>query len=112
MAPAWLGGAPERAVEAIVLRAAAEGWRVGASCPVREWRDGWAGYAELGAVAWAAIDDLDRRIDSDTWTAMEKALRNDALDTRSAHPALEATSALVRKLIEQTGGNHVRGRRS
>ena len=105
--PAWLGATPERAVEAIVLRTAGEGWRVGASCPVREWRDGWAGYAELGAVAWAAIDDLDRRTDSDTWTAMGRALRNDALDTRSAHPALEATSALVRKLLEQTGRNHV-----
>ena len=32
--PAWLVAAPERAVEAIVLRAAGEGWRVGPSCPV------------------------------------------------------------------------------
>lgn len=106
-APAWLGATPERAVEAIVLRTAGEGWRVGASCPVREWRDGWAGYAELGAVAWAAIDDPDRRTDSDTWAAMERALRNDALEARSAHPALEATSVLVRKMLEQTGRNHV-----
>ena len=105
--PRWLGATPERAVEAIVLRTAGEGWRVGASCPVREWRDGWAGYAELGAVAWAALDDLGRRTDSNTWTTIEQALRNDALDTRSAHPALEATSALVRKLLEQTGRNHV-----
>ena len=105
--PTWLGATPERAVEALVLRAAGEGWRVGASCPVREWRDGWAGYAELGAVAWAALDDLDRRTDSNTWTAIEQALRNDALVVRSAHPALEATSALVRKLLEQTGRNHV-----
>ena len=106
-APAWLDATPERAVETIVLRTAGEGWRVGASCPVRAWRDGWAGYAELGAVAWAAIDDLDRRTDSDTWTALERALRKDALEVRSAHPALEATSALVRKLLEQTGRNHV-----
>ena len=106
-APAWLGATPERAVEAIVLRAAGEGWRVGASCPVREWRDGWVGYAELGAVAWAAIDDLDRRIDSDTWSVMEQALRENRLVVRSAHPALEATSALVRKMLEQTGRNHV-----
>ena len=105
--PAWLDATPERAVEAVVLRTAGEGWRVGASCPVREWRDGWAGYAEMGAVAWAAIDDLDRRIDSDTWMTMERALRNDALATRSAHPALVATSALARKLLEQTGRNHV-----
>ena len=105
--PTWLGATPERAVEALVLRTAGEGWRVGASCPVPEWRDGWAGYAELGAVAWAAIDDLDRRTDSNTWTGIEQALRNDALDARSAHPALEATSALVRKLLEQTGRNHV-----
>ena len=106
-APTWLGATPERAVEAIVVRTAGEGWRVGASCPVPEWRDSWAGYAELGAVAWAAIDDLDRRTDSDSWTALERALRNDALVVRSAHPALEATSALVRKMLGQTGRNHV-----
>ena len=35
-APAWLGAAPERAAEAIVLRAAGEGWRFGASCPVAQ----------------------------------------------------------------------------
>ena len=106
-APAWLGAAAERAVEAIVLRTAAEGWRVGASGPTPEWRDGWAGYAELGAVAWAAIDDLDRRIDSDTWSAMEAALRQGALTGQSAHPALKATSALVRKMLVQTGRSHV-----
>ena len=105
--PAWLGATPERAVEAIVVRTAGEGWRVGASCAVPQWRDGWAGYAELGAVAWAAIDDLDRRIDSDTWSAMEQALREDRLADASAHPALEATSALVRKMLEQTGRNHI-----
>ena len=105
--PAWLGAKPERAVEAMAVRTAGEGWRVGASCPIPEWRDGWAGYAELGAVAWAAIDDPDRRIDADTWSEMEGRLRNDALAQRSAHPALEATSALVRKMLEQTGRNHV-----
>ena len=105
--PAWLGATPERAVEAIVVRTAGEGWRVGASCAVPQWRDGRAGYAELGAVAWAAIDDLDRRIDSDTWSAMEQALREDRLADASAHPALEATSALVRKMLEQTGRNHI-----
>ena len=105
--PTWLGATPERAVEALVLRTAGEGWRVGAACPVPEWRDGWAGYAELGAVAWAAIDDLDRRIDSETWTAMERAVRNGTLVARSAHPGLEATSALVRKMLAQTGRGHV-----
>ena len=105
--PAWLGATPERAVEAVVLRTAGEGWRVGASCPVPEWRDGWAGYAELGAVAWAALDDLDRRIDSETWTAMERAVRNGTLVARSAHPGLEATSALVRKMLAQAGRSHV-----
>ena len=105
--PAWLGATPERAVEAIVVRTAGEGWRVGASCAVPQWRDGWAGYAELGAVAWGAIDDLDRRIDCDTWSAMEEALREDRLANASAHPALEATSALVRKMLKQTGRNHV-----
>ena len=106
-APAWFGAAPERAAEAIVLRAAGEGWRVGASCPVPEWRDGWAGYAEMGAVAWAAIDDPDRRIDSETWIAMEATLREGALAAHGAHPGLEAMSALVRKMLEQTDRNHV-----
>ena len=106
-APAWLAAAPERAVEAIVLRTAGEGWRVGASCPVPEWRDGWAGYAEMGAVAWHAVADLRGPIDSGTWTAMERALREDGLAARSAHPALETTSALVRKMLVQTGRNHV-----
>ena len=92
-APPWLGATPERAVEAIVLRVAGEGWRFGASCLVEQWRDGWAGYAEMGAVAWHAIGDLNRQIDSDTWTAMERALREDRLAADSTHPALEATSA-------------------
>ena len=105
--PPWLGAAPERAVEAIVLRAAGEGWRVGASCPVREWRDGWAGYAEMGAIAWHAIGDSQGQVDADTWVAMERALRDDALEADSAHPALAATSALVRKMLEQTGRSHV-----
>lgn len=105
--PPWLGATPERAVEAIVLRTAGEGWRVGASCPVAQWRDGWAGYAEMGAVAWHAIGDVDRQIDSDTWAAMERALREDRLAADSAHPALEATSALVRKMLVQTGRNRV-----
>ena len=105
--PPWLGAAPERAVEAIVLRAAGEGWRVGASCPVRAWRDGWAGYAEMGAVAWHAIADPKAQADADTWLAMERALREDDLEAHSAHPALAATSALVRKILEQTGRSHI-----
>ena len=105
--PPWLGAAPERAAEAIVLRAAGEGWRVGASCPVAQWRDGWAGYAEMGAVAWHAIGDLHRQIDADTWVAMERALLEDRLAPDSAHPALEATSALIRKMLGQTGRGHV-----
>ena len=38
---------------------------------------------------------------------MERALREDRLAARSAHPALEGTSAVVRKMLEQTGRNHV-----
>ena len=105
--PAWLAAAPERAVEAVVLATAGEGWRIGGSCPVAQWRDGWAGYAEMGAVAWHAVGDLHGPIDSDTWVAMERALREDGLAARSAHPALEATSTLVRKMLAQTGRNHV-----
>ena len=47
------------------------------------------------------------QIDADTWRAMEKALDEDRLAAKSAHPALAATSALVRKMLEQTGRNHV-----
>ena len=105
--PSWLAAVPERAAEALVLRTAGEGWRVGTSCPVREWRDGWAGYAELGAVAWHAVPDLSAPVGADTWTAMERALHEASLTEQSAHPALAATSALVRKMLVQTGRHHV-----
>ena len=105
--PRWLSADVERAVEAIVIGTAREGFRIGASCPVPAWRSGWAGCAEMGAIAWHAIEDPKAQIDADTWCAMERALREDGLAARSAHPALAATSALVRKMIEQTGRNHV-----
>ena len=106
-APAWLTADVERALEAIVIGAALEGFRMGASCPVEAWRRGWAGYAEMGAVAWHAIADLKAQIDAETWRAMERALGEDSLEGRSAHPALAATSALVRKMLTQTGRSHV-----
>ena len=105
--PSWVSATPERAAEAIVLRTAAEGWRIGVSCPVREWRDGWAGYAEMGAVAWHAIDDLDRPIDADTWRTMEQALQEGTLAGQNPHLALAATSALVRRMLAQTGRSHL-----
>ena len=89
-APAWLTAEPERAVEAVVIGAAREGYRIGASCPVPAWRRGWAGYAEMGAVAWHAIADLKGQIDAETWRAMERALGAGGLKARSAHPALAA----------------------
>ena len=106
-APAWITADVERAVEAIVIGTAREGWRIGASSPVRAWRNGWAGYAEMGAIAWHAIGDPHAQIDSDTWSALEMALREDGVAPRRAHPALEAMSALVRKMLEQTGRSHV-----
>ena len=106
-APAWITADVERAVEAIAIGAAREGWRIGASSPVPAWRRGWAGYAEMGAVAWHAIEDLNAQVDSDTWSALEKALGEDGVAAQCAHPALEATSALVRKMLEQTGRGHV-----
>ena len=105
--PGWLSADVERAVEAIVIGAAREGYRIGASCPVEAWRRGWAGYAEMGAVAWHAIGNLRAQIDADTWCAMERALGAGGLEARSAHPALAATSALVRRMLEQTGRSHV-----
>ena len=105
--PLWLGATPQRAAEAIVLRTAGEGWRVGTSCPVRQWRHGWVGYAELGAIAWHAVPDLNAPVDADTWTAMEHSLREGYLEAECAHPALAATSALVRKMLVQTGRYHV-----
>ena len=106
-APAWLTADVERAVEAVVIGAAGEGYRIGASSPVEAWRRGWAGYAEMGAVAWHSIADLKAQIDAETWRAMERALGEDSLKGRSAHPALAATSALVRKMLTQTGRSHV-----
>ena len=105
--PAWLTADVERAVEAIVIGAAREGYRIGPSCPVEAWRRGWAGHAEMGAVAWHAIADLKAQIDAETWCAMERALGAGGLEARSAHPALAATSALVRRMLEQTGRSHV-----
>ena len=105
--PPWLAGDVGRAAEAIVIGAAREGWRTGASCPVAPWRRGWAGYAEAGAVAWRAISDLRTPIDAETWCAMERSLGEENLEERSPHPALVATSALVRTMLEQTGRNHV-----
>ena len=92
-APAWLTAEPERAVEAIVIGAAREGYRIGASCPIEGWRRGWAGYAEMGAVAWHAIADLKAQIDAETWRAMERALeakapsKSGARIRRSRRPA-------------------------
>ena len=105
--PPWTSADADRAVEAIVIGAAREGFRIGASCPVPAWRHGWAGYAEMGAIAWHAIADPKARIDANAWRAMEHALGEDRLEERSAHPTLAATSALVRKMLAQTGRNHV-----
>ena len=105
--PSWLSVAAERAVEALVIGAAREGYRIGASCPVPAWRSGWAGYAEMGAIVWHAIPDHTAQIDSDTWLAMERAAGEDRLEARSAHPAFAAASALVRKMLARTGRNHV-----
>ena len=49
--PPWVSAPAERAVEAVVLAVAREGYRIGASCPVGAWRRGWDGYAEMGAIA-------------------------------------------------------------
>ena len=105
--PPWLSADVERAVEAIVIGAAREGFRIGASCPAEAWRRGWAGYAEMGAVAWHPIADRKAQIDAATWVAMERAACEDRLAPVSVHPGLAATSALVRKMLEQTGRNHV-----
>ena len=106
-APPWVTTNAERAVEAIVIGTAREGFRIGASCPVPEWRRGWAGYAEMGASAWHAIRDPTAQIDSETWRTMEMTLGEKDLEGRNAHAALAATSALVRKMLVQTGRNHV-----
>ena len=106
-APAWVSARAERAVEALVLAAAREGYRIGASCPVGAWRRGWAGYAEMGAIAWQALGDPAAPVWADTWTAMERTLRDGGIEERSPHAGLAATSALVRKMLAQTDRNHV-----
>ena len=105
--PAWITADAGRAAEAIVIGTAREGWRIGASNPVRAWRTGWAGYAEMGAIGWSVIGATHRQIDSNTWRATEQALRENRATACDAHPALAATSALVRKMLAQTGRNHV-----
>ena len=97
----------DRGVEAIVIATAREGFRIGASCPVAEWRRGWAGYAERGAIAWHAIGDPKAQIDSQTWRTMEITLGEKHIEGRTTHAGLAATSALVRKMVVQTGRNHV-----
>ena len=101
-APAWLGAKPPRAVEALVLRTAGEGWRMGASCRVAQWRGGWAGHAEMGAVVWHAVGDLATPTTARRWRALEAACRESRLEPHSASPALGAVSALVRKMLVQT----------
>ena len=58
-------------------------------------------------MAWHAVPDLKAPIDADTWTAMERALKQGSLAEQSAHPVLAATSALVRKMLVQSGRHHV-----
>ena len=107
--PAWMTTTPARAAEAIVVRAAGEGWRIGGSCAVGAWREGWAGRAELGAIAWHALGNPDKAVDAQRWRAIEAEAAAGALDEDSAHPALAATSALVRKMLTQIGREHVAG---
>ena len=107
--PAWVDTHVERAAEAIVIGTAREGFRIGATCTVAAWRRGWAGYAEMGAIAWRAMQDPRAQIDTATWGAMERAADEGHLAAHSAQPALEATSALVMKMLEQTARNHVAG---
>lgn len=54
----------------IVLHTAAEGWRMGAACAVARSRRDWAGWAEMGALVWDSIADLDRGMDTATWRAL------------------------------------------
>ena len=105
--PQWLRAEPERTVEAIVLRTAGEGWRVGAACDIAAWRGDCTGWAEMGALAWGAIEDLDQTMDADAWREVERAARERRLAGRGPHRALEATSALVRQMLAQTGRAHV-----
>ena len=73
------------------------------------WREGWAGRAELGAIAWHALGNPDKAVDAQRWRAIEAEAAAGALAEDSAHPALAATSALVRKMLTQIGREHVAG---
>ena len=105
--PSWLIARPERDVETLVLRAAGEGWRVGGSCPVRAWRDSWAERAELGAIAWQVLHDPNTALDQDAFRALERNAERGTLEAQRRYPALSAVSALVRKMLVQTGRAHV-----
>ena len=105
--PEWVWTKAAHAAEALVIRTAREGWRIGGSCPIAGWRRSWAGYAELGAVAWHSIANLNAQIDAGEWDGIEARCRSADLRATSASPALAATSALVRKILIQTGRAHV-----
>ena len=90
-----------------MVRTAREGWRMGGSCTVAEWRRGWAGYAELGSVAGQCVPNLDAQIDAEECGAIEARCRSGSLGSNSASPTLAAASALVRKILVQTGRSQV-----
>ena len=89
-----------------MLGTAREGWHIGIHATVPAWRAGWAGYAEMAALAWIRIKDLTRPIDAGTWRMLEQTPEAEHPGPRRPHPALVATSALVRKMLVQTGRAH------
>ena len=107
-APAWVTTAAGRGVEALVLEAAREGWRVGVANPVKAWRRSWAGYAEAATAAWEHLGADTADIPAEAWEEAERlGVGVPGANTPHLHPALAATSALVRKMLAQTARNHI-----
>ena len=105
--PHWVSTKRIRAVEAIVLDTAREGYRIGPSCTVDAWRRGWAGYAEMAAAAWRAGYDGRKPLDTEAWEAVARGLAENTLGGNTNAAALSATSALVHKMLAQTGRSDV-----
>ena len=106
--PAWLDTEPRRGIEAIVIEAAREGWRLGPGNPVSGWRTGWAGLAEAGAIGWTLTGHPPEPIATGTWNGVARGLaEGEPPDRAHAHPALGALAALVHTMLSETGRQHI-----
>ena len=107
-APAWLTRQPGACAARLVAEAAREGWRIGGGNPIARWRHTWAGCAEAGALGWDTLGMENVPVAPAAWTTLADRLeRAPAHHTTTSHPTLRAAGAVVRRLLAQTGRNHL-----